>query len=43
LLEGVPAPEIAALLELPLNTVYSRLHSLRQALRRRLAEREVEP
>lgn len=43
LLEGVPAPEIAALLELPLNTVYSRLHSLRQALRRRLEARELEP
>src|SRR4051812_31392594 len=43
LLEGVPAPEIAALLDLPLNTVYSRMHALRHTLRRRLEEREVEP
>jgi RNA polymerase sigma-70 factor, ECF subfamily len=42
LLEGVPALEIAALLELPLNTVYTRMHALRQALKRRLEEREVE-
>jgi len=42
LLEGVPAAEIAALLELPLNTVYTRMHALRHALKRRLDEREVE-
>jgi RNA polymerase sigma-70 factor, ECF subfamily len=41
-LEGVPAPEIAELLGLPLNTVYTRIHAMRQALRERLRAREVE-
>lgn len=43
LLEGVPAQDIAALLGLPLNTVYTRMHTLRKALQRRLEEREREP
>lgn len=42
LLEGVPAPEIAELLGLALNTVYTRIHAMRQALRQRLHAREVE-
>jgi RNA polymerase sigma-70 factor, ECF subfamily len=42
LLEGVPAPEIAALLGISVNTVYSRIRTLRDALERRLAEREGE-
>jgi RNA polymerase sigma-70 factor (ECF subfamily) len=42
LLEGVPAGEIAALLGVPLNTVYSRMHALRQELKARLEQREVE-
>jgi len=42
LLEGVPAAEIAASLGLPVNTVYTRMHALRQALKQRLEEREVE-
>ncbi|HTV20081.1 MAG TPA: RNA polymerase sigma factor [Polyangiaceae bacterium] len=42
LLEGVPAPEIAALLGLPLNTVYSRVRLLREGLERHLSKREVE-
>jgi RNA polymerase sigma-70 factor (ECF subfamily) len=41
-LEGVPAPEIAELLGLALNTVYTRIHAMRQALRERLRAREVE-
>jgi RNA polymerase sigma-70 factor (ECF subfamily) len=41
-LEGVPAAEIAELLGLALNTVYTRIHSMRQALRERLRAREVE-
>jgi RNA polymerase sigma-70 factor, ECF subfamily len=43
LLEGVPAPEIAALLGIPLNTVYSRMRTLREGLERHLSKREVEP
>jgi RNA polymerase sigma-70 factor (ECF subfamily) len=42
LLEGVPAPEIAALLGIPLNTVYSRMRTLREGLERHLSQREVE-
>ena len=42
LLEGVPAPEIAALLGIPLNTVYSRMRTLRDGLERHLSKREVE-
>ena len=42
LLEGVPAPEIAALLGIPINTVYSRVRTLRDALERHLSEHEVE-
>lgn len=42
LLEGVPAPEIAALLGIPLNTVYSRVRTLRDGLERHLSKREVE-
>jgi RNA polymerase sigma-70 factor, ECF subfamily len=41
LLEEVPPAEIAALLEIPVNTVYSRLRALRQALRERLEQREA--
>jgi len=40
LLEDVPAAEIAELLEIPVNTVYSRLRTLRQALRLRLEPEE---
>jgi RNA polymerase sigma-70 factor (ECF subfamily) len=43
LLEGVPAPEIAALLGIPVNTVYSRVRALRDGLEQHLARREVEP
>jgi RNA polymerase sigma-70 factor (ECF subfamily) len=42
LLEDVPPSEIAELLQIPVNTVYSRLRTLRQALRLRLEQREVE-
>jgi RNA polymerase sigma-70 factor (ECF subfamily) len=42
LLEGVPPAEIADLLEIPVNTVYSRLRALRQGLRQRLDRRELE-
>lgn len=42
LLEGVPAPEIAALLTLSVNTVYSRIRLLRAELERHLIEREGE-
>jgi RNA polymerase sigma-70 factor, ECF subfamily len=41
LLEGVPAPEIAQLVGIPLNTVYSRVRRLREALQAWL-EREGE-
>jgi RNA polymerase sigma-70 factor, ECF subfamily len=37
LVEGVPAPEIARELGIPLNTVYSRIRNLRAGLRRILA------
>ncbi len=42
LLEDVPAAEIAGLLGIPVNTVYSRVRALRQALRLRLEQREAE-
>ena len=42
LLEGVPAAEIAGALGVPVNTVYSRIHSLRRELKARLEQREVE-
>jgi RNA polymerase sigma-70 factor, ECF subfamily len=42
LLEGTPALEIASLLEIPINTVYSRVHALRDGLRRALAHEEEE-
>jgi RNA polymerase sigma-70 factor (ECF subfamily) len=41
LLEGVPAPELAPALGLPLNTVYSRIRALRQALERFLLTSEA--
>lgn len=41
LLEGVPVPELAPALGLPLNTVYSRIRALRQALERFLLTSEV--
>ena len=40
LLEGVPTPEIAELLEIPLNTAYTRLRSLRHAFARALAREQ---
>jgi len=40
LLEDVPPAEIAALLEIPVNTVYSRLRALRLALKQHLEQRE---
>jgi RNA polymerase sigma-70 factor, ECF subfamily len=42
LLEELPAPEVAQVLAIPLNTVYSRVRSLREGLRRALERREVE-
>jgi RNA polymerase sigma-70 factor (ECF subfamily) len=42
LLEDVPAPEVAHALSLPLNTVYSRVRTLRQDLKRWLERCEVE-
>lgn len=39
ILEEVPAAEIAELLEIPVNTVYSRARSLKHALRERLEQR----
>jgi RNA polymerase sigma-70 factor (ECF subfamily) len=42
LLEELPAPEVAQVLEIPVNTVYSRVRSLREGLRRALDRREVE-
>jgi RNA polymerase sigma-70 factor (ECF subfamily) len=42
LLEELPAPEVAAAIGIPLNTVYSRVRTLRQDLRRFLAQSEVE-
>jgi RNA polymerase sigma-70 factor (ECF subfamily) len=41
LVEGVPAPEIARELGIPLNTVYSRIRNLRAGLRRILAGEDV--
>jgi RNA polymerase sigma-70 factor (ECF subfamily) len=41
LLEEVPPAEIAELLAIPVNTVYSRLRALRQALKERLEQREA--
>jgi len=38
LLEALPAPEVAAALDIPLNTVYSRVRALRQSFRAMLAE-----
>lgn len=42
LLEELPAPEVAQALEIPINTVYSRVRSLREGLRSALERREVE-
>jgi len=42
LLEELPAPEVAQVLEIPMNTVYSRVRSLREGLRAALERREVE-
>jgi RNA polymerase sigma-70 factor, ECF subfamily len=42
LLEELPAPEVAQVLEIPINTVYSRVRSLRDGLRRALERHEVE-
>jgi RNA polymerase sigma-70 factor (ECF subfamily) len=42
LLESIPAHEVSQALGIPLNTVYSRVHSLRVGLRRALAQREEE-
>lgn len=39
LLEGLPAPEVAQATGLPVNTVYSRVHTLRDGLRRALERR----
>jgi RNA polymerase sigma-70 factor (ECF subfamily) len=41
LLEEVPAAEIAELLEIPVNTVYSRSRTLKRALRQQLEQREA--
>jgi RNA polymerase sigma-70 factor (ECF subfamily) len=41
LLEDVPAAEIAELLQIPVNTVYSRVRTLKNALRERLEQHEV--
>lgn len=41
--EEVPSPELAVALGIPLNTVYSRIRSLREGLRRALAERDLPP
>lgn len=41
LLEEVPAAEIAELLEIPVNTVYSRARALKLALRQRLDQRAL--
>ncbi|MEO8182457.1 MAG: sigma-70 family RNA polymerase sigma factor [Deltaproteobacteria bacterium] len=42
LLEELPAPEVSEVLGIPVNTVYSRVRSLREGLRRLLDQREVE-
>jgi RNA polymerase sigma-70 factor (ECF subfamily) len=41
LLEEVPAPEVAEALGIPVNTVYSRVRTLRDGLRRAFERREV--
>ena len=41
LLEEVPAPEVADALGIPINTVYSRVRSLRDGLRRAFERREM--
>jgi len=41
LLEDVPVGEIASLLGIPANTVYSRMRTLREGLRRKLEAREA--
>lgn len=41
LLEDVPGAEIAELLQIPLNTVYSRVRALKHALRERLEQHEA--
>jgi RNA polymerase sigma-70 factor (ECF subfamily) len=40
LLENIPASEVASALGIPLNTVYSRVRSLREGLRHALSSRE---
>jgi RNA polymerase sigma-70 factor (ECF subfamily) len=40
-LEDLPGAEVAALLNLPVNTVYSRVHTLRDELREAFRRREV--
>jgi RNA polymerase sigma-70 factor (ECF subfamily) len=42
LLEELPAPEVSEVLGIPVNTVYSRVRSLREGLRLMLEGREVE-
>jgi RNA polymerase sigma factor (sigma-70 family) len=42
IVENVPGAEIAALLGIPVNTVYTRVRALRLALREQLEQREVE-
>jgi RNA polymerase sigma-70 factor (ECF subfamily) len=41
--EGLTAPEVAAALGIPMNTIYSRLHQVRTAFRNYLAQQEAEP
>jgi RNA polymerase sigma-70 factor, ECF subfamily len=41
--EGLSCAEIAAALEVPIGTVWTRLHAARRELRRALGEREEEP
>jgi DNA-directed RNA polymerase specialized sigma24 family protein len=41
-LEDLPAAEVSAALALPVAKVYSRVHALREGLKRALAAREVE-
>jgi RNA polymerase sigma-70 factor (ECF subfamily) len=41
LLEELPAPEVAQALGIPVNTVYSRVRSLREGLSRALGQHEV--
>lgn len=41
-IEGIPAPELASMLAIPVNTVYSRQRAARQAFRDALARYEVE-